>query len=148
MFMRSMRLPVVLAVAALAVPALGSGPAAAAGTAPRAAAPVLTGCDGATVTRPRSYVLACGDGNTALERLRWGDWGTATAHATGAESVNLCHPNCADGKLRAFGVTVTASRLRSGHYERLVIRFTGARAPGYGASQTYAVGRSGPSFDE
>jgi hypothetical protein len=149
-----MRPSVLFITAALALPALGG---AAAGTelvasptpvVHAAAGTVLVTCDGASkVARPRAYVLACGDGNTSLVRLRWRDWGSATAHASGAIGVNLCEPDCADGKVREFPVTVTASQRRTGRYTRLVIHFTGARPPGARATATYTVNRNGPSVD-
>lgn len=94
----------------------------------RASRARIVDCTGHQVVAPRSYVLACGDGNTALVRLHWTHWGGRRATATGTEELNLCVPDCADGRLARFPVRVIAERLRGGRYRELVVR-AGARRP-------------------
>jgi hypothetical protein len=109
-----------LAAAAAAQAAAGS---------PQAAAPrtTIVDCTGHKVVAPREYVLACGDGNTALTHLRWSDWGARTASATATEELNLCVPDCVDGKLARFAVTVVAERLRDHRYQEVVVTASAGR---------------------
>jgi hypothetical protein len=105
--------------------AIALSPLAAAGPALAAAAPAhqltIVNCTGHTVVAPRDYVLACGDGNTALTRLHWSHWGRPTATATATEELNLCVPDCVDGKLTRFPVTVVAERIREHRYQEVVV---------------------------
>ncbi|MFC7306183.1 hypothetical protein ACFQVC_18415 [Streptomyces monticola] len=59
---------------------------------------------------------------TGLSDLRWGDWGGATARATGKLSGNWCLPGCAE---KPYDVTVTLSGLekqeRVAYYRRATI---------------------------
>ncbi len=107
-------------------------PFAAAGTALATAGPAhpiaIVDCTGHTVVAPRDYVLACGDGNTALTRLRWSHWGGRTATATATEELNLCVPDCVEGKLARFPVTVVAQRMRDHRYGEIVVT-AGPRRP-------------------
>ncbi|MET9608884.1 hypothetical protein ABZZ17_28120 [Streptomyces sp. NPDC006512] len=68
---------------------------------------VVVDCFAQAQVRPEEYLLACGDGNNRLVDLRWHDWGTRTATATGTDMVNDCRPYCAAGRFRAYPVTVT-----------------------------------------
>jgi predicted secreted protein len=84
-------------------------------------------------SRPKSLTLACGDGNTVLKGLEWSSFGGATAQAKGTFVINLCEPNCADGKAASFPVTVKASDPRKCKgglrvYNKLTLKFNG-RAP-------------------
>src|SRR4051812_34003979 len=70
-------------------------------------------CDfGSPSVRPRTIVIACGDGNFGMRRLRWAGWNRSTARATGQVYANDCTPNCARGTFHYFKTTVTASRPR------------------------------------
>jgi hypothetical protein len=51
-------------------------------------------------------MLACGDGSEYLSRLRWSSWNSSEATATGRFSLNLCTPNCAEGKYVTSDVLV------------------------------------------
>ena len=91
-------------------------------------------CD-APSYRPRSIVLACGDGNFGLTRLRWRGWNRAVAGARGSAYANDCNPYCAAGHFYRYPVNVRASRPRRmggvGYaYTRLRITFPGARPAG------------------
>ncbi|MFJ7269041.1 hypothetical protein ACIQV3_20780 [Streptomyces sp. NPDC099050] len=68
---------------------------------------VVVDCFSQAQMRPAEYLLACGDGNNRLVRLRWNTWGPASATATGTDMVNDCRPYCAAGRFRAYPVTVT-----------------------------------------
>lgn len=105
---------------------------------------VIHKCVSGTAVAPKTYILACGDGNTGLERLHWRHWGTATATATGRGFVNTCTPSCAAGKPATYAVIVTASRLSKGAYGRLVVKATGRRPKGIAKTATYRIRADGP----
>ncbi|HTU29269.1 MAG TPA: hypothetical protein VMF07_07805 [Solirubrobacteraceae bacterium] len=119
-------------LAAGAAVALSPLAAAAAAVAAPAAVPAhhvtIVDCTGHRVIAPRTYVLACGDGNTTLTRLRWSHWGETTATAAATEELNLCIPDCVDGRVARFPVTVTAERLRDHRYHEVVVT-AGPRRP-------------------
>jgi len=114
--------------------AIALSPLAADGTALAAAAPApritIVNCAGHKVVAPREYVLACGDGDTALTRLHWSNWGAPTATATATEELNLCVPDCVEGKLARFAVTVAAERLREHRYTEVVVTARAGRPSG------------------
>ena len=77
--------------------------------------------------------LTCGDGNTVLSGLRWSSFGGASANAAGTFEMNTCTPNCAEGKVVRFPVSVKAYDMRSCKrglrvYNKLTLKFT-ARKP-------------------
>jgi hypothetical protein len=83
--------------------------------------------------RPKTLTLTCGDGNTVLSGLRWSSFGGSVARASGTFETNTCNPNCAQGKVVRYPVSVKASSPRSCKkgrlvYNKLALRFA-ARAP-------------------
>ncbi|MET9886442.1 hypothetical protein ABZZ20_25550 [Streptomyces sp. NPDC006430] len=87
---------------------LAAGAAPASARAPAAPDPVVVvDCSSQAQVRPEEYVLACGDGNNQLIRLRWDTWGPQTATATGTDMVNDCRPYCAAGRFHPYPVRVT-----------------------------------------
>jgi hypothetical protein len=92
----------------------------------------ITNCVKAS-TRPKMLTLTCGDGNTVLSGLHWASFGGTSAHASGTFEMNTCMPNCAQGKVVRYPVSVKAGdmrRCRAGLrvYNKLTLRFTG-RSP-------------------
>jgi hypothetical protein len=92
----------------------------------------ITNCNSAS-SRPKAITLTCGDGNTALTKLRWSSFGGAAAQASGTFAMNTCTPNCAGGKVVRYPVAVKASNIRKCKaglrvYNKLSLKFTG-RAP-------------------
>ncbi|HTA97777.1 MAG TPA: hypothetical protein VK730_09065 [Solirubrobacteraceae bacterium] len=92
----------------------------------------ITNCNKAS-SRPKQVTLTCGDGNTALSGLRWSSFGGASASAAGTFLTNTCTPNCAEGKVVRFPVSVKAYDTRSCKrglrvYNKLTLKFT-ARKP-------------------
>jgi hypothetical protein len=80
--------------------------------------------------RPKSVTLACGDGNTVLNGLRWSSFGGASAQARGTLEMNTCTPNCAAGKVLEYPVSVQASGQRTCKaglrvYDEVTLKFTG-----------------------
>jgi hypothetical protein len=93
-------------------------------------------------SRPKTLTLACGDGDTALKAMRWSSFGGATAAGKGTYVTNTCEPNCAEGKIISFPVTVKASGAKKCKhglrvYGKLVLTFTGSKKPPSGTERTW-----------
>jgi hypothetical protein len=54
-------------------------------------------CVGRPHFKPRSIIVACGDGNLQLLRLRWSRWSTTAATGAGIYHWNDCIPQCYRG---------------------------------------------------
>ncbi|MBS2537604.1 hypothetical protein KGQ20_33120 [Catenulispora sp. NF23] len=133
------------ATAATATPpdqaAIGTSFAPATHAPPSAATPagpaVVYGCDQQAVAKPKTYVLMCGDGGVALDKLTWTGWGKPKATATGVQIQNSCVPDCAAGSPISSKATVTVSGLSAGHYTKLhVVTSKGAT--------DYTISAAGP----
>ena len=89
--------------------------------------------------RPREILVACGDGNVRLERLRWATWTTTRAVATGVWEQNDCEPDCARGTFHDYPVRLTLSQPMDKEGRRIfgtaVAEFTGRR-PAYPSAAT------------
>lgn len=73
--------------------------------------PSFLGCPGlAPQVRPRSIVVACGDGNFYLDRLKWSHWSAKVAVADGLGHQNDCRPDCVRGRFHVYAVTVRLTR--------------------------------------
>ena len=99
---------------------------------------------GPLVSKPTELVIACGDGNYFLSKLRWSGWGTPTATATGVAEANTCTPNCAAGKFKSYRMTATATRLttcgKAKYYGYLTITYPGARPAGTAKRDPHTLG--------
>ena len=107
-------------------------------------------CD-APSYRPRSIIIACGDGNFGLTALRWRGWNDAVATARGEAYANDCLPSCAGGRLHRYPVRLRAYRARTMGgdgfaYTRLRISFPGARPAGAPRVQVLKAGESDSLF--
>ncbi len=129
-----------LVAAAFAITGLTlSGPAQAAPAHP-AAAPavrmVAIDCPGDhSMVRPKNFILACADANSALEKLSWTTWAPGLASAQGTLVQNDCTPYCAAGHFHRYPALVVlwgSKALRPGEraYAKLTLILTGPR-PGY-----------------
>lgn len=122
------RLRTATLLCAAAALAAGTLPASAQTRAAPAPDPVVVvDCFSKPQVRPEEYLLACGDGNNRLVRLRWDNWGPLKATATGTDMVNDCRPYCAAGKFRAYPVKVTLSAPEPWPTHPNVQRFTTIR---------------------
>jgi hypothetical protein len=80
--------------------------------------------------RPRSVIVACGDGNFGLRRMRWRGWNRRVVRGRGTGLLNDCSPFCAEGHFHPLPVRVLLSgRGRCPNadryvYTRLRYRFT------------------------
>lgn len=115
-----------------------SGPAQAVPAHPAAAAVrmVVFDCPGQhAMVRPKSFVLACADGNSALGKLTWSAWGPGLASAQGTLVQNDCTPYCAAGHFHRYPALVVlwgSKAVGSGEqaYTKLTLILPGQR-PGY-----------------
>lgn len=81
---------------------------------------------GSRAYRPRTIVIACGDGNFGLTELRWRHWNKRRARARGVVYANDCIPYCAAGHFSREPTRVVAYRPRPGprdHYQFTRLRF-------------------------
>lgn len=104
----------------------------------------ITNCNSAS-SRPKSVTLTCGDGNTVLKGLTWSSFGGATAQAKGTFTINLCEPNCAEGKDASYPATAKASGQRSCKqglrvYSKLTLQFTGRAPKSAGRLKNWTLG--------
>jgi hypothetical protein len=132
----------VLAASATAL-GIAAGTASAATSRPAAhpAAPAKTvvfDCLNHAQVRPKSFVLACADGNNALSGLSWNSWGSTLATATGKQIANDCLPDCAQGKFHTFPVLAILWRSEpvarhpgEKYFTRVTLYYPGARPPAY-----------------
>jgi hypothetical protein len=97
---------------------------------------VVFDCPGQhALVRPKDFVLACADGNSALEKLAWATWAPGLASAKGTLVQNDCTPYCAAGHFHSYPALVVlwgSKAVGSGEhaYTKLTLILTGAR-PGY-----------------
>ncbi|MEU3982146.1 hypothetical protein AB0F77_18920 [Streptomyces sp. NPDC026672] len=124
----------------------GSAPASADRAVRVSTAPVLVDCTWRSTVRPDDFILACGDGNSRLTQLRWSEWGTGSATASGVNMVNDCKPYCAAGTFRSYDVTVRLDRPRSwaknpqmDHYTRMSLTYASERPEGFTRVMTYPL---------
>lgn len=107
-------------IAAFAIPASAASPL------------KVTNCSKAQ-SKPKTVVLACGDGNTALKNLSWSSFGGATAKGKGTLVTNLCEPNCATGKNVSYPVSIVGTGSKkckgTGVYVKFTFTYTGKKPP-------------------
>jgi hypothetical protein len=98
--------------------------------------PTFAGCLGTTPkVRPRSIVVACGDGNFYLTKLKWSLWTVKSGLGAGVGHQNDCIPYCARGHFHSYSVSVTVSRPVNCkkdrlEFTRLAYRFVGRKPAG------------------
>ena len=101
-----------LIIAALAVTGLtlgltGSAHAAPARPAVSAARTVVFDCAGQpAMVRPRTFILACADGNAYYAKLSWTSWTPGLASAKGNFVLNDCTPTCVAGHFHSYPAVV------------------------------------------
>jgi hypothetical protein len=144
--------PAVVAIAAAAILALALGGVAAG--APQAHAqrlPVLATGYGHSAIRP-SGILYTGDGSGIIGRLQPGDarravghppgflhwttWTNTQAAANGTVWLLSCRPSCAASSYHSYPLTLTAGRVRHGHFTRMTLHY---RYQGQPVSDTRCV---------
>ncbi len=71
----------------------------------------ILACTGATVSRPRDFVISCADANAALTQTHWSTWSANGAMGTTRLALNLCQPSCVASRMSYFphsSVTLSA----------------------------------------
>jgi hypothetical protein len=91
--------------------------------------------------RPRSIVLACGDGNLYVTRIEWSRWTMREARGVGVGHQNDCVPDCARGHFHRYRVALRLYRVRDCGAPK-VAQFTRAFWA-FTASKPVGVSRSG-----
>jgi hypothetical protein len=91
----------------------------------------ITNCNKAA-SKPKTLTLTCGDGNTYLKNLSWSSFGGSAAQGKGTFVIDLCKPNCAQGKSASYPASAkaTGSRACKGGlhvYRKLTLTFTGRK---------------------
>jgi hypothetical protein len=99
---------------------------------------VVFNCLNRAQVQPKSFVLACADGNDYLTGLAWTSWTPALATASGTQMENDCIPNCAAGKFHSYPAHVifwrsepVARHPGEKHFTRVTLLYLGARPPVY-----------------
>ena len=109
---------------------------------------VASACQGHAY-RPKTIILACGDGGLFATNIRYRFYGGATATATVELHTHNCIPNCAQSQFHAFPGTITLADVvrceGTLYYSRARYRFTNG-AP-YGEDSS-GVADIEPLFDE
>ena len=59
---------------------------------------LINECGMGFATKPESIILACADGNLAVQHISWLMWEGEKALGRGTFIYNDCEPDCADGK--------------------------------------------------
>lgn len=99
--MRARRSLALAAAAALPL-AVAMAPAAMAAPTPDPAKTYVVDCGGALKVKPKTIVLACGDGGVFLSKITWSSWDATGATGTGTLRVNVCQPTCAAGNVDTY----------------------------------------------
>jgi hypothetical protein len=139
---------VALLTAAAAVPA---GSARAAGALPTLLGNWVKG-PSKLLVRP-AQIIYTGDGSGALGgfdggkgkgfgHLTWTRWTTGSAFGHGADWIDDCRPDCADGTFTAHRATVNAFRPSAGRFTRLTISSSYAGKPLISHMKLVKTGRS------
>ena len=110
-------------------------------TSAQAAPPSYFNNCGYPAHKPQSLTQFCGDGGTGVTKVKWNSWNSNRAVGTGSYYVNLCEPNCAEGKLVWSKVKVVLSGAKFTHGKRYLMTvtlssLTGKSLPESGGSKT------------
>jgi hypothetical protein len=129
-------IPKALVAAALAAAALFALAAIPAGGATKVLFP--SDC-GKPSYKPTSIVVACGDANNRVTKIRWESYGTKAASGRGTAKVNDCKPNCVSGKVKSYPAVVTLTKPKNCgkgvmQFTKLLETFTRSRPSGLGKS--------------
>jgi len=85
--------------------------------------------------KPQSLTQYCADAGNGVTKIKWSSWTSTRATGTGSFYVNLCDPNCADGKLVWAKAKVVLSGAKFSRGKRYLMNVTvssvnGKRLPG------------------
>ena len=74
--------------------------------------------------KPQSITQYCADAGTGVVKIKWTSWTSTRATGTGSYYVNLCEPDCADGKLVWAKVKVVLSGAKFTRGKRYLMNVT------------------------
>jgi hypothetical protein len=74
--------------------------------------------------KPQSITQYCADAGTGVVKIKWTSWTSTRATGTGSYYVNLCEPDCADGKLVWAKVRVVLSGAKFTRGKRYLMNVT------------------------
>jgi hypothetical protein len=99
--------------------------------------------------KPSKIVIACGDGNLFMTKIKWSSWTSAKASGSGTINVNLCEPNCAKGTFKRYPGTITLSKRGAcvpvgggggpAQFKHLSYTYTGSKPKGAKKTTTQSV---------
>jgi hypothetical protein len=132
---RVARLVALLALAAVPAVALASG-----------GKVYVTNCTHADF-KPKTIILACGDGGAYVQKMTWSQWTTTGANGTGTYTYKTCTPNCAAGGTKSVPAKVALSKpkvcpktKKGKDFTKAAITFTGTRPPNTGRTLKLTLG--------
>jgi hypothetical protein len=103
---------------------------------------VIVTCAGKGVQHPRTYVIACGDGNDYLKVSIWGFW-NSKAGGQGKDWINTCTPSCAAGKFKSYPVNISLWRVKNWphhagkhYFSRMTLTYTKTVPKGFSKKRT------------
>jgi hypothetical protein len=93
---------------------LSDAPDAGASTTPASGLPSAPPCDpsmpgGRSAVRPTALFIGCATSADNVDQLVWTTWTGTAATGSGRHNVNSCQPDCAEGKLTSYAVSVALS---------------------------------------
>ena len=74
--------------------------------------------------KPESLTQYCADAGAGVTKIKWSIWTSTRAVGSGSYYVNLCNPNCADGKLVWAKVKIVLSKPKMTHGKRYLMNVT------------------------
>jgi hypothetical protein len=97
--------------------------------------------------RPRTIVVACGDGNAGAKSLSWTSWSPDAATGVGDYYQNDCTPDCAQGVFIDYPAVFTLSVLGQGPsgplFTVLTAKFTNSSPSGEGSTESWSLASYG-----
>jgi hypothetical protein len=90
----------------------------------QAAPPAYVNDCGYPAYKPESLTQYCADAGTGVTKIKWTSWTSTRATGTGSYYVNLCEPDCADGKLVWAKVKVVLSGAKFTRGKRYLMNVT------------------------
>jgi hypothetical protein len=74
--------------------------------------------------KPESLTQYCADAGAGVAKIKWTSWTNSRAQGTGTYYVNICDPNCADGKIVSIKAKVVLSGAKITRGKRYLMNVT------------------------
>jgi hypothetical protein len=105
---------------------------------------LVPGCGGKNhaAFEPSKIIVACGDGNLFMTKLKWSSWGSKSARGKGTAHENTCSPSCAQGHFKSYPVSIKLSKPKlctkqhETEFKVLTYTFTSTKPRGVPAKNT------------